>query len=130
MRAASSSTGTSTGTYSRSQLIGTLISELPQEAKVVVQEHPKVGYAVPEHRDPFLAEAERESRHLLGVVADVPEDVRIDQPGAGHLDPAGAFARRAAGAVAEEAGDRDTDGRLREREEVGHEAHLAVCAEE
>src|ERR671935_113669 len=51
IRAASSSSGTSTWTYSRSQLIGTLISELPQEAKVVLQEHPEVGNAVAEQGD-------------------------------------------------------------------------------
>src|SRR5207248_2064036 len=121
IRAASSSSGTSTSTYSRSQLIGTLISKLPQEAQVVLEEHPEVGNAVTEQGDPLLAEAEREPRHLVGVVADVAEHVRIDHARAGHLDPPRALAGRTAGAVAQKTGHRDPDGGLREGEEVGHE---------
>src|SRR5919201_2580734 len=130
IRAASSSSGTSTATYSRNQLIGTLISELPQEAKVVLQEHPEVGNAVAEQGDPLLAEAEGETRHLVGVVADVAEHVRVDHPGAGQLDPARSLARRAAGAVTQKAGHGDADGRLREREEVGDEPNLALRPEQ
>src|SRR6185437_1524217 len=82
---------------------------------------------------PLDAHAEREARHLLGVVAlDIAVQIGVDHPGTQDLDPALApadAARRAvAGAV--EAADVDLDGRLGEREEVRPQAHLALRAED
>ena len=55
-------------------------SELAQEAEVVFPEQADVRDAVAQHRDPLEADAEREAGHLFRVVADVAEDVRIDEP--------------------------------------------------
>jgi hypothetical protein len=52
--------------------------------------------AVAELRHALDAEAEGEAGVLLGVVADVREDARIDHARAAELDPAGALAQAAA----------------------------------
>src|SRR3954447_11881604 len=97
-------------------------SELVQEPDVVLVEHPQVGHAVLEERDPLDPHAEREALDALGVVAvlaHVAEHVRVHHPGAEDLDPARALAQRAARAVlheavvAVEARDVDLDARLR-----------------
>src|SRR5207244_3216520 len=76
-------------------------SKLPEEAQVVVPEVAQVREAVAQHRDPLEAPAERESGHLLRVVAHPAEHVRVDHARAADLDPAGPAARRAALAVAQ-----------------------------
>src|SRR3954471_3738460 len=100
-RRASSSTGRSKSTYSRSQLTGTFISELLQHADVVLPEEAQVGEAVTEHRDALDAEAEGEAGPDVRVVADVGEHLRIDPAGSAHLDPAGVLAHRAALSIAQ-----------------------------
>jgi hypothetical protein len=73
-------------------------SELFQEAHIVLVEHPQTGDAVLEHRNPFDADPERESVHVLwvkSVIADMLEHVRIDHPRAEDLDSALALAQRA-----------------------------------
>src|SRR5207247_3591971 len=105
-------------------------SELSQEAEVVLPEQADVRDPMAQHRDPLEAHPEGEARNLLGVVADVAEHVRVDEPGAGELDPARELARAAAVSAAEEARDCDPERRLGEREEVGDEADLLVLAEE
>src|SRR5205823_7042314 len=146
-RRASSSTGRSKSTYSRSQLTGTFMSghrrgsrrrlmsrwwplPLSQDAEVVLPERAQVREAVPQHRDALDAEAERETLPLRRVEADVAEDVRINPAGAAHLDPAGVLAHRAAAAAADEARDVELDRRLREREVARPHAHLPLRAEE
>src|SRR4051794_914095 len=132
-RAASSASGTLKSTYSRSQETGTLISELAQEADVVLPQQPDVRQPVAEQRDPLEPEPEREARHLLGVVAvgaDELVQLRVDHPRAAHLDPAGVLAHGAAAPVAEEARDVRLDRRLGEGEEVRAEADGAVGPEE
>src|SRR6187455_915756 len=86
---ATSGSGTSKSTYSRSQETGTFMSELPQEAQVVVPEEANVGDPVAELGDPLEPEAEREAAPLLGVEPDELEERRVDHAGAAHLDPAG-----------------------------------------
>ncbi len=67
-------------TYSRSQETGTFISELPEEPQVVLPELAQVGQPVAEHGDPLEAEAEREARDLLGVVADEAVELGSTMP--------------------------------------------------
>src|SRR3954469_22431442 len=86
-REASSSSGISSGTYSRSHEIGTFISELAREAQVVFPQLPEIREPVAQHRDPLEPEAEGEAADLLRVVPDRLEDVRVDEAGATHLDP-------------------------------------------
>src|SRR5690348_3198342 len=105
-------------------------SELPQEAEVAGPQVADVRQLVAQDRHPLQPPAEREARHLLRVVADEAEDVRVDHPGAADLDPAGVLAQRATRPVTLEARDRDLERRLGEREEIGREARTAVLAEE
>src|SRR5262245_2784806 len=128
---AMSSIGPSKATYSRSQETGTFIGlELTQHAQVVLPERAQVGEAVTEHRDALDAEPEREPGPHLRVVADVAEDVGVDDARPAHLDPAGVLAHGTADAVAEEARDVELHRRLREREVARAHAHLAVRPEE
>src|SRR5262245_56704227 len=88
---------TATSTNSRSQDSGTFTGapsslELLQEAQVVLVEQPDVVDAVADHRDAVDAQAEREPRHLLGVVDDASElaidglvDRRVHHPRAHDL---------------------------------------------
>src|SRR5687768_12816569 len=119
-RRASSSTGTSTSTYSRSQESGTRMpsSELRQQSRVVAPELAQVGDPVAEHGNPLEPPAEREARVAPGVVADELVEGRIDHPRAADLDPAGVPADRAAAPVADVAGDVRLDRRLGEGEVV------------
>src|SRR4029453_19468153 len=66
----------------------------------------------------------------LWIDADVLEDLRVDDAGAAHLDPAAVLASAAALAAADPAGDVRLDRRLREREVVRAEADIAVWAVE
>src|SRR2546425_2396720 len=95
--------------------------ELPQEAQVVLEEQADVVDAVLEHRDALAAQAERPAGDLFGIVADVPEHLRVHHPGAQDLEPA-VLADAAAAATAEEAEHVDLGGRLREREKRRAEA--------
>src|SRR5256885_6367711 len=114
-RRASSSSGRSKSTYSRSQLTGTFTPlKLSEDAEVVFPECAQVREAVPEHGDALDAEAEREALPLRRVEADVAKDVRVDPAGAAHLDPARVLADAAAAAAADEAGDVELDRRLGE----------------
>src|SRR5665648_536940 len=106
------------------------LSELPQEADVVVVEQAQVGDAVLEHRHALDAHAEGEAADLLGVVIDELVDCRVDHAGAHDLEPAGVLAGAAALAAAELAAHVDLDARLGEREEVRAHTDGAVAAEE
>src|SRR3954451_19603265 len=130
-RRASSSSGRSKSTYSRSQLTGTFTPlELSEDAEVVFPDRAQVREAVPQHRDPLDAEAERKPLPLRRIEPDVPEDDRVDPARAAHLDPAGVLADAAAAAAADEAGDVELDRRLREREVARPHPHLPLRAEE
>src|SRR5215210_8862447 len=130
-RSAICSTDAELSTYSRSQETGTFIeSELGGESEVVLPELAQVGQPVAEDRNPLETPAEREAGPLLGVVADELEQLRVDDPGAADLDPAGVAADGAALAVAEEARDVGLDRRLGEGEEVRREADVAILPEE
>ena len=76
-----------------------------------------------DHRDALDAHAERVAV-ALAVVADALVDARVDDAGAGDLDPAALLADGAALALADVAGEVDLDRGLGEREEVRAEAHL------
>src|SRR5665647_549429 len=107
-----------------------LLSELPQEADVVVVEQAQVGDAVLEHRHALDAQAEGEAAVLLGVVIDELVGCRVDHAGAHDLEPAGVLAGAAALAAAELAAHVDLDARLGEREEVRAHTDGALAAEE
>src|SRR5260370_7725118 len=76
--------------------------ELSQEAQVVLEEQPEVVDPVLEHRDALDPHAERPPGDLLGVVADVPQHLRMHHPRAQDLDPAALLAQPAARAAAHE----------------------------
>src|SRR5262249_32361996 len=120
-----------TSTYSRSQLSGSFTAlELSQEAQVVRPQVADVRKAVAKDGDPLEAPPEGEAGHLLGVVADEPEHVRVDHPGAADLDPPRVPAHRTAGTLAEEARHERLERRLGEREVVRDELRLALLAEQ
>src|SRR3954454_10774333 len=104
--------------------------ELSEDAEVVLPERTQVRQAVPEHGDALDAEPECEALVLVGIDADVPEDVGVDPAGAAHLDPARVLARRASVAAADEARHVELDRRLGEREKTRPHAHLARLAEQ
>src|SRR5262249_60335732 len=91
--------------------------ELSKDAQVVAEERPETVDAVLEHRDALDPHAERPARALLGVVADVPQDLRMHHARAEDLEPAALLAEPAAGAAADEAQHVDLGRRLGEREE-------------
>src|SRR4029077_3470932 len=103
-----SSTGASRGVKSRIQESGARIgaSVLRQEAHVAVEERLDLVDVVADHRDALEAEAEREAGVLLGVDAHALDHVGVDHPAAAELDPPRLRAHPAAGAVAEDAADR------------------------
>src|SRR5256885_8671518 len=82
-------------------------SKLAQEAQVVSVEETQVFDAVPQHGDALDAEASREARITVRVVADAAQDVRVHHAGAADLQPAFTAARTAAFAVADAAVDGD-----------------------
>src|SRR5439155_25595950 len=109
--------------------------ELRTKAPVVLVEEPEVLDAVAEDRDAVDAEAEGEALHLLGVVADGAQHVRMDHAGAEHLEPPPPAADAAGGVHrpgrrAPEAGDVDRGGRLGEGEEARPEADAGLGSEE
>ena len=83
----------------------------------------QIGDAVLDHRDALDAHPEGVAV-ALRVVADVPEDARVDDARAEDLDPAALLADRAALAVADVAGEVHLHRGLGEREEVRAEADL------
>src|SRR6267143_2277357 len=103
-------------------------SKLLQVPEIVLIEEPDVGCASTEHRETFDATAERESLIARGVVPDPPQDVGVDHPAPGGLDPTVAAAHVALriAAFAGEAVERDLGRRLGEREVVDAEADLSV----
>ena len=112
----------SVATNSRSQRVETLIPRprprpLPEEAQVVVEEEADVVDAVLEHGDSLDAHAERPASHGLGVVAHVPEHVRVHHARAEDLEPAVLLADPAPAAAAEEAEHVHLGRRLGERKE-------------
>src|SRR4029434_193574 len=96
--------------------------ELSQEAQVVLEEQPKIVDAVFEHRDALDPHAKRPAGDLLGVVADVPQYLRMHHARAQDLEPAALLAEPATGAAADEAQHVHLGRRLREREERRPEA--------
>src|SRR5258708_4042446 len=72
------------------------MSELGEEADVVLEEQPDLGNAVPQHGDAFEAHSKREAGDLLRIVADRAEHVRMHHAGAQHLEPARTLAHAAA----------------------------------
>src|SRR3954468_6519926 len=104
-------------------------SKLAQEAQVVSVKETQVFDAVPQHGDALDAEARRETRITVRVVADAAQPVGVHQPGAADLEPAFPAAGTAALAVADAAVDGDFGARLDVGEEVAAEAHLALLAE-
>src|SRR5436190_843639 len=130
-RRASSATGRSKSTYSRSHETGTFIAlELLQDADVVLPERAEVRQAVPEHRDALDPEPESEPLPLGRIQSDVAKHVGVDPAGAAHLDPARVLAHGAAAPVAEEARDVELDRRLGEGEEARAHPHLALRPEQ
>ena len=128
-RRASSSTGRSKATYSRSQQTGTFI-RMPQHAQVVLPERAQVGEAVPEHGDALDPEAEGEA--LTTRPGRSPRcGTRPGRPSRRRPSRSSRSAcRRAALAAADEAGDVELDRRLGEREEARPHPHLALGAEQ
>src|SRR6185312_8946539 len=99
------------------------VLELLEEAQVVLVEEPDVFDLVFEDGDALDADAPREARVPLGVVADGFEDGRMHHAAAAELDPAGLLAHRAAAAVALPAAQVDLRARLGVREEARTEPH-------
>src|SRR5262245_63173088 len=97
-------------------------AELREEAQVVVEEESDVVDLVLEDGDALDAHPEGPARHLLGIVADVAQDVRVNHARAEDLDPSPVLAEATAAAAALEAQDVRLRGRLREREERRAEA--------
>src|SRR6187431_133487 len=87
--------------------------ELVEKPQVVLVEHSDVVDAVEPQREPFDADAERESRVTLWIVADGFEDGWMHHAAAQDLDPSGVLAERAARAVAALAFDVEFGRRLR-----------------
>src|ERR1051325_6495673 len=93
-----------------------------EKANVGVIEHPDVGNAVPRERDTRRTHAEGPARITLGIDARVLEHLWMHHSRPKDLEPARAFAHRAAGSVTDTALDVHLRRRLREREEAGAEA--------
>src|SRR6267378_6802131 len=105
--------------------------ELLQVAQVVLIKEPDVRRARAKHGEPFNSASESETLIASRVVPDASQDVGMDHPAAGRLDPAVPAADVALGiaALAGEAVERDLGRRLGEREIVHAEADLSVAAE-
>src|SRR6478752_5604735 len=102
-------------TFMRDHLSGrgmAAASELLQEADVVAEHVADVVDAVAHERQPVGAEAEREARPDLRVVADRGEHVGVHHAAAPELEPAGLAARATARPLAEQAVDVVLGGRL------------------
>lgn len=52
--------------------------KLPEEAEIVLEEKPQIIDPIFEHGDPFDSHAEGKTGHFLGIVADHPENLRIN----------------------------------------------------
>src|SRR5689334_8448046 len=113
----------------RSGCVRRLSRELAQEAQIVLEEEPDVVHAVLQHRDSLDAHAERPAGDLLGIVADVLQDLGMHHPRAEDLEPARLLADSASLAGAEEAHHVDLRRRLGERKERRTKPDLAARAE-
>src|SRR5450755_84484 len=94
--------------------IGSRSRELPEESQIILVEHPQVVDAVTQHRQPICTHAEGEALIALGIDADRSQDVGMNLPRAGDLQPP--FAERHV----------DFRRRLRERKERRTEADLEI----
>src|SRR2546421_5566979 len=114
---ASSSAGRSVAHSSRSQFSETFmaaLSQLLQEADVVVEEQAQVVDSVAQHRQPVDAHAEGVSRVLLRIDPHARKLVRVHHSRAEHLHPAAARADLAGLAAAERVRNVHLGGRLGE----------------
>src|SRR6267143_2268913 len=130
---ASSPSGRSVAHSSRSQFSDSFmaaLSQLLQEADVVVEEEPQVVDPVAQHRQPVDAHAERVPGVLLRIDAHAGQLVGVHHPGAEHLHPAAALADLAALPAAERVRDVHLGGGLGEGEVAGPQPRLDVGAEE
>src|SRR5438093_5667459 len=111
--------------------VAAVISELLQEAQIVLIEEPDVRRAGAQHRQALDAAAPREPLVARRVVADASQDVRMDHAAAGGLDPTVTAAGVAFGiaSLADHAAERDLRRRLGEREVIRPETDLTVPAE-
>src|SRR5438093_8335633 len=89
--------------------VAALISELLQEAKIVLIEEPDVRRAGAEHRQALDAAAPREPLVTRRVIANAAQDVGVDHAAARGLDPAVAATGMALGitSLADHAAERD-----------------------
>src|SRR5437867_698276 len=77
--------------------------ELAQEAQIVLEEETDVVDAVLEHGDALDAHPEGPTGDFFGIVADVPQHLRVDHARAEDLEPTGLLAHATAVATAQEA---------------------------
>src|ERR1700744_1268971 len=137
---AAGSTGSVSGTYSRSQESGTRISDLhperPAEPDVALGCVPYLGQPVPDHQAALDAEPEREPAVAVWVDAAGHEHPRVDHAATRDLDPARGLAHPARlpagfgrGAAADVAFHGHVTGRLGEREVVRPEPGAQAGAE-
>src|ERR1700682_5025937 len=88
-RSARFSTSTEMSTYSLSQLREiSMASELPQKTHVVIQEQPKVGHVVLEHREAVQPGAEGEAGIAFRIDAAVAQHLGMHHPSTQDLQPA------------------------------------------
>src|SRR5262245_12440114 len=73
--------------------------ELTEEPSVVFEEQPDLRNPVANHGDSLEPHAEREARHLLGIVAHRAKHVGVHHPRPQQLEPAPAAAHAAAPAA-------------------------------
>src|SRR5437667_3931400 len=72
--------------------VGAGASELPQEADVVLEEHPDLGDPVAHHGDALESHAEGEAGDLLGIVAHGAEHLGVHHARPHNLVPPRALA--------------------------------------
>src|SRR5215467_13322163 len=100
-----------------------LVRELFKKSQIVLVEQPDVFDLVLQNRNALDADAPRESRVALRIVADGFEDRRVHHAAAAHLDPSALLAHGAAGAVALPAAQVDLRARFGVRKETRTETH-------
>ena len=105
------------------------LTELSQEAQIVLVKEPNVVNAVAEHRQPLNSHPERIALPLLGVVADILENRGVNHAAAENLKPSRLFANWAALAFAKNATDQNFGARFGEGEMVRSEANLNPFSE-
>ena len=103
--------------------------ELLQETDIVLEIEADVIGTVLEHGHAFDSEAEGETAVFGTVDTAVFQDVGIHHAAAENLDPTGVFAKVAACAAADVAGDVHFRGWFREREVRGTQTNANLIAE-